>query len=99
MKSDQILYPDVSLEETNEPLNLQIDEFDEPGDDNDVKSSGMMVDKIDQLISENHSILNNPLKIKIRTNKKAFTSSTPAKERSAKSHSTKLNDLNNSNAQ
>ena len=94
-----MLYPDVSLEETNEPLNLQIDEFDEPGDDdNDVKSSGMMVDKIDQLISENHSILNNPLKIKIRT-KKAFTSSTPAKERSANSHSTKLNDLNNSNAQ
>ena len=94
----------MSLEETNEPLNLQIDEddrddeFDEPGDDNDVKSSGMMVHKINQLISENHSILNNPLKIKIRT-KKAFTSSTPAKERSAKAHSTKLNDLNNSNAQ
>ena len=101
MKSDQILYPDVSLEEANEPLNLEIDEdadneldHDQP-DDNDVDvtsgSGGMMVDKIDQLIYENHSILDNPLKIRISRTKKAVTS--PKKEKS--SAKANVNNLNN----
>ena len=104
MKSDQILYPDVSLEEANEPLNLEIDEDDDneldhdQPEDNDVDvtsgSGGMMVDKIDQLIYENHSILDNPLKIRISRTKKAFTS--PKKEKSsAKAYSANVNDLNN----
>ena len=104
MKSDQILYPDVSLEEANEPLNLEIDEDDDnevdhdQPDDNDVDvtsgSGGMMVDKIDQLIYENHSILDNPLKIRISRTKKAFTS--PKHEKSsAKAYSANVNDLNN----
>ena len=98
MKSDQILYPDVSLEEANEPLNLEIDEDDDnevdhdQPDDNDVDvtsgSGGMMVDKIDQLIYENHSILDNPLKIRISRTKKAFTS--PKHEKS----SANVNNLN-----
>ena len=103
MKSDQILYPDVSLEEANEPLNLEIDEDDDneldhdQPEDNDVDvtsgSGEMMVDKIDQLIYENHSILDNPLKIRISRTKKAFTS--PKKEKSyAKAHSDKINNLN-----
>ena len=103
MKSDQILYPDVSLEEANEPLNLEIDEDDDneldqdQSNDVDVTSGSgeMMVDKIDQLIYENHSILDNPLKIRISRTKKAFTS--PKKEKStAKAHSNKiiLNNLN-----
>ena len=103
MKSDQILYPDVSLEEANEPLNLEIDEDDDNELDqdqpNDVDvtsgSGGMVVDKIDQLIYENHSILDNPLKIRINRTKKAFTS--PKKEKStAKAHSDKIliNNLN-----
>ena len=103
MKSDQILYPDVSLEEANEPLNLEIDEDDDneldhdQPDDNDVDvtsgSGGMMVDKIDQLIYENHSILDNPLKIRISRTKKAFTS--PKNEKSpARAYSANVNDLN-----
>ena len=104
VKSDQILYPDVSLEEANEPLNLEIDEDDDneldhdQPDDNDVDvtsgSGEMMVDKIDQLIYENHSILDNPLKIRISRTKKAFTF--PKKEKStAKAYSANVNDLNN----
>ena len=94
----------MSLEEANEPLNLEIDEDDDneldhdQPEDNDVDvssgSGGMMVDKIDQLIYENHSILDNPLKIRISRTKKAFTS--PKKEKSsAKAYSANVNNLNN----
>ena len=94
----------MSLEEANEPLNLEIDEDDDnevdhdQPDDNDVDvtsgSGGMMVDKIDQLIYENHSILDNPLKIRISRTKKVFTS--PKHEKSsAKAYSANVNNLNN----
>ena len=92
----------MSLEEANEPLNLEIDEDDDneldqdqPNDVDVTSGSGeMMVDKIDQLIYENHSILDNPLKIRISRTKKAFTS--PKNEKSpAKAYSANVNDLNN----